>query len=42
MEGSRRQSPAQSDSHGRQADSPAEIPERGWRDILLRVKDGLS
>jgi membrane protein len=27
---------------GRQADKPHQIPAQGWRDILLRVKDGIS
>src|SRR3954463_6257655 len=27
------------DGHGRQADAPQEIPPRGWRDVLTRVKD---
>lgn len=30
------------DSHGRNATTPSEIPRRGWRDILLRVKDSIS
>lgn len=46
MEGRRRvhQEPNQSNeqSHGRHADNPAEIPKRGWRDILLRTKEELS
>ncbi len=28
--------------HGRTADKPSDIPKRGWKDILLRVKDDLS
>src|SRR3954451_19822553 len=27
---------------GRDADSPAQIPKRGWKDILLRVYNGIS
>jgi membrane protein len=27
---------------GREADKPHQIPARGWHDILLRVKDGIS
>ncbi|HLT76805.1 MAG TPA: YihY/virulence factor BrkB family protein [Ferrovibrio sp.] len=27
---------------GREAASPAEIPKRGWKDVLLRVKDAMS
>lgn len=34
--------PAESAHRGRQADRPREIPTRGWRDILLRVKDELG
>lgn len=30
------------DPHGREATSPEEIPRRGWKDILLRLKDQLS
>jgi membrane protein len=30
------------DAHGRDATRPGEIPRRGWRDILLRVKDEVS
>ena len=30
------------DPHGREATSPGEIPRRGWKDILLRLKDQLS
>lgn len=30
------------DAHGRRADHPGEIPKRGWRDILLRVKTDIS
>lgn len=30
------------DSHGRDARSPKDIPKRGWRDILLRVKDRIK
>lgn len=31
------------DAHrGREADTPAEIPKRGWKDILMRVKNELS
>jgi membrane protein len=30
------------DPHGRSATRPEEIPKRGWRDILLRVKDAIS
>jgi membrane protein len=30
------------DTHGRRAAWPSEIPKRGWRDILMRVKDDIS
>ena len=30
------------DGRGRHADSPAQIPPRGWKDILLRVYNGIS
>lgn len=30
------------DTHGREAAHPAEIPRRGWRDILLRLKEQIS
>lgn len=30
------------DVHGRHAKEPSDIPKRGWRDILLRVKDDIS
>src|SRR4051794_4998772 len=30
------------DGRGRSAESPAEIPARGWKDILLRVYRGIS
>jgi membrane protein len=30
------------DSRGREASAPREIPARGWRDILFRVKDRIS
>lgn len=30
------------DAHGRRADAPSQIPARGWKDILLRVKDRVS
>jgi membrane protein len=30
------------DGRGRDADSPAEIPKRGWKDILLRVYNGIG
>jgi membrane protein len=30
------------DPHGRSAESPGEIPRRGWWDILLRVKDEIG
>ena len=33
---------ARGDGRGRQADRPGKIPARGWRDILLRVKDETS
>jgi membrane protein len=29
------------DAHGRQADSPAEIPYAGWRDVLWRIYEAL-
>lgn len=28
--------------HGRHAEHPAKIPKRGWRDILLRIKDQMN
>ncbi|HET6618292.1 MAG TPA: YihY/virulence factor BrkB family protein [Dongiaceae bacterium] len=31
-----------SDSHGRTADQPSEIPVRGWRDILIRTYRSIS
>jgi membrane protein len=30
------------DPHGRHAEHPGQIPKRGWRDVLLRVKDDIS
>jgi membrane protein len=44
MEGRRRTQYQTSEhgDHGRSAESPTEIPKRGWRDVLLRVKDGLT
>src|SRR5438552_13008014 len=30
------------DAHGRRAKWPSHIPARGWRDILIRVKDDIS
>lgn len=30
------------DGHGRDATRPQEIPRAGWKDILLRVKDGIK
>ncbi|MBV9824632.1 MAG: YihY/virulence factor BrkB family protein [Alphaproteobacteria bacterium] len=33
---------AQEPGHGRSAESPAEIPPRGWKDILWRVYAGIS
>jgi len=30
------------DGHGRSASTPSEIPVRGWKDILLRVYEGIS
>jgi membrane protein len=30
------------DRRGRDADSPAQIPKRGWKDILLRVYNGIG
>src|SRR4051794_9856391 len=29
-------------SRGRSADTPSEIPSKGWKDILLRVYHGIS
>jgi membrane protein len=37
--GDRRQSEA---AHGRSAETPSQIPARGWKDILLRVYHGIS
>jgi membrane protein len=28
--------------HGRRADTPTDIPKPGWRDVLLRAKDGVN
>jgi len=36
---SRRDAKEQSDARGRSAETPSDIPHRGWRDILLRVKE---
>lgn len=33
---------SRAEAHGRHAEHPGEIPKRGWRDILLRVKDDIS
>jgi membrane protein len=33
---------AEDDGRGRDADSPAQIPKRGWKDILLRVYNGIG
>jgi membrane protein len=30
------------DSRGREATQPTQIPVKGWRDVLLRVKDEIS
>lgn len=30
------------DGHGRRAKEPSDIPKRGWRDVLLRLKDDVS
>jgi membrane protein len=30
------------DPHGRHAHHPADIPKRGWRDVLLRIKEDIS
>ena len=30
------------DGHGRSATTPSEIPVRGWKDILLRIYEGIS
>jgi membrane protein len=38
----RDQALARGDGRGREADHPRKIPARGWRDILLRVKDETS
>jgi membrane protein len=43
MEGARRTQPEQpNDGRGRRAENPAQIPKPGWRDILIRVKNGIS
>lgn len=34
--------PGEESGRGREADFPREIPRRGWRDILFRVKDQIS
>lgn len=33
---------AADDARGRRAERPSDIPRRGWRDILLRIKDAVS
>ena len=33
---------AQTQERGRDADTPRDIPKAGWRDVLLRVKDGIA
>lgn len=33
---------AHDQAHGREARTPREIPQRGWKDILLRVKDRIG
>src|SRR6056297_1558793 len=33
---------ADHENRGRQARAPQDIPRRGWRDVLLRVKDALA
>lgn len=42
MEGSRKQTESARDDRGRSAESPAQMPKRGWRDIALRVKERLG
>jgi membrane protein len=42
MEGSRRTHQGTSDDRGRSAETPMHIPKRGWRDILLRAKEGVA
>lgn len=41
-DGATGRSGARGDGHGRAATTPSEIPKRGWRDILLRVKDEVT
>lgn len=36
------QETAQDDGRGRDADTPAEIPAKGWKDIVWRVYDGIQ
>src|SRR2546421_3945115 len=34
--------PVEEDGRGRSAKTPSEIPARGWKDIVLRIYDGIS
>lgn len=40
--GSKMDMPGSEPGRGREASSPSEIPPRGWKDILLRVYDGVN
>jgi membrane protein len=42
MEGSRRKEQQAEAERGRAAESPTEIPKPGWRDILIRTKEGIT
>lgn len=38
----RREKSKESSERGRNADKPHEVPAKGWKDTLIRVKDGIS
>src|SRR6478672_2404946 len=42
MEGSRRTAQEAQSDRGRSAETPVDIPEPGWRDILVRTKESIS
>ncbi len=42
MEGARREQQTGGNGRGRSAESPTDIPKRGWRDVVLRVKERIS